>query len=295
MRTPRIISPKPLRRLDPKMRRPRRKPVTVAIGYVYDEGIVFCADTKVSTTIKTNESKLAFFCSSDGYCCMTFAMSSDDSTFPKSAVAACWEMVKKMDFSTVTLQAVHDTAEFALAEFYRDHIYSHPDRTPGAVFLEILVGIWLRGETRLFVSHETLLNPVDDYECIGSGAYLSKYLIRQYRRANPDAVSLADAALISSFAVDAAIDYDEHCGGENEVLIVRNNGDVSNALDTVIYPNLLTGGLQRATWKLLHDLAHLESEDLKAEMTAKLEKHFEEVRHINNSYSYAARTKRLEP
>ena len=91
MRTPRIISPKPLRRLDPKMRRPRRKPVTVAIGYVYDEGIVFCADTKVSTTIKTNESKLAFFCSSDGYCCMTFAMSSDDSIFLKAAVEACWD------------------------------------------------------------------------------------------------------------------------------------------------------------------------------------------------------------
>lgn len=79
-------------------------------------------DTKVSTTIKTNESKMAFFSSEDGQCAINFAMSSDDSTFPKSAVIACWEMVRKMDFSTVTLQAIHDTAEFAQADFYRDHI-----------------------------------------------------------------------------------------------------------------------------------------------------------------------------
>jgi hypothetical protein len=165
-----MISAKPLSPVDPRVYRPRRKPVSIAIGYVYDEGIVFCADTKITTKIKTTESKLDFFCSSNSYCAMTFAMASDDLNFPKSASRACWEMVKKMDLCSCSLYSVRDMAEIALAKFYRDHIYTHPDRQPGAVYFEMLVAIWLRGETRLFSLHETLLTPVDDYECIGAGA-----------------------------------------------------------------------------------------------------------------------------
>lgn len=278
----RMISPTPLRRPDPRVSPVRRKPVSIAIGFPYDQGIVFCADTKITTSIKTNESKIAFFVSSDGQCCMTFAMCGSDLTFPRSAVTPCWEVVKKMDFSTATMDAVHNTAEFSLGEFYRDHIFPHPDRTPGAVYFELLVGIWLKGETRLFVLHETLLTPVDTYECIGSGAYLANYLIRQYRRANPGPMTLEDAALISSFCVDAAIDYDETCGGENETLIVRNDGDVSNAYDTVLYPNMMVGDLQQETWKLLHGLAHVKT---KAEIAAELEKHFEGVRQLNRTFA----------
>jgi hypothetical protein len=66
-----MISAKPLRKPDPmvftlpkpdpRAYRPRRAPVTVANAFVYDDGIVFCADTKVTNTIKLNESKLPFF------------------------------------------------------------------------------------------------------------------------------------------------------------------------------------------------------------------------------------------
>jgi len=266
--------------------------MTIAIGFAYDEGMVFCADTKISTTIKTNESKIAFFVSSDRWCSLTFAISGADMEFARSSVDACWNLVKGMKFSTATMEEVHKMAELGLADFYRDQIFEHPDRLSGAVTYKILVGIWLRGETRLFVTHETLLKRVDMYESIGSGSYLANFLIRQYRRANPGPVTLADAALISSFAVDAAIDYDEGCGGENEILIVRNDGDASNAYDTVIYPNMLVGGLQSQMWKLLHNLAHMKD---KAEAQAELERHFETIRQLNNSYSYASQHKRLEP
>jgi hypothetical protein len=260
--------------------------VTVAAGFAYNDGLVFCADTKISTTIKTNESKIDFFTSEDTQCAMTFAISSDDVNFPRSAVSACWNMVSKMDFSTATIDAVHNTAEFALAEFYRDHIYTHPDRTPGAVFLEILVGIWLRNETRLYVSHETLLTPVGDYECIGSGAYLAKYLIQQYKQANPAANTLEDAALMASFVVQSAIDYDEHCGGEAEILIVRNSGECGNSYPTAAYPSdSLIKSLQLETWKLLHDLAQAKG-DLETETGYRLEKHFDRIREINASYKY---------
>ena len=122
--------------------------------------------------------------------------------------------------------------------------------------MQMLIGIWLRNQTRLYVLHETVLMPVAEYECLGAGEYLSKYLVKQYRRANPQPFTIADATLLATFCVEEAIDYDERCGGEAEIVIMRNDGEVSNAHRTALYPNYrLAGAFQSEAWKLLHDLA----------------------------------------
>ena len=266
--------------------------MTVAIGYVYDEGIVFCADTKVTTSIKTNESKLQYFASDDGCCAMIFTMASDDVVFPKAAVTRCWEMVRTMDFATASMDAVRNTAQFALGEFYRDHIYTHPDRTPGADYFEMLLGIWLRNSTRLYVLHETILIPVDDYECIGAGAYLSKYLIRQYRKANPGKSVEPDATLMAEYCVKAAIDYDERCGGEPDMLVMRNSGEIDNACKTALYPLYLIGSLQSDTWEFIRELAEVQTQGTTAERAPELVNKFcERVREaeISSRICFASR------
>jgi len=284
----RMIPTKLQRQPVSKAKQLRRGALSIAVSVVYDQGIVFCADTQITTDIKLNESKIAFYSSSDRKCCLTFAICGSDLDYARSSAEACWEMVKKLDFSTATLEVVHRTAEFALAEFYESKIANHPDRSAGFVDFKLLVGIWLRGETRLFINREVLLMPIPEYECIGSGSFLANYLIRQYKQANPGPWSLADAALIASLAVDAAMEHDPHCGGENEILIVRNDGDVSNAYDTAVYPNMLVGGFQRETWQVLHDLAHVRG---KAEADAVLEDHFERVRELSKDFAYAIRPK----
>jgi hypothetical protein len=106
------------------------------------------------------------------------------------------------------------------------------------------------------VLHETVLMRVEEYESLGAGEYLSKYLIKQYKRANPEPFTLADAALMATFCVNEAIDYDEKCGGEAEIVIMRNDGEVSSAHRTALYPNYsLPGTLRQEVWKLLHGLA----------------------------------------
>src|ERR1035441_7380057 len=58
----------------------------------------------------------------------------------KAAILRCVEMIEKMDFPTATMDAVRNAAEFSLGEFYKDHIYTHPDRAPEQVFMQMLVG-----------------------------------------------------------------------------------------------------------------------------------------------------------
>lgn len=281
-----MIPRKPFSPNDPRVYRPRRKPVTIATGFVYDDGLVFCVDTKVTTNIKTNESKLLWFATDDRKFCMAFAIAAEDLVFAKAAADSCWEFVTKLDLASATMAIVHKAAEFALGEFYREHIFTHPDRTPGAFFYEHLIGIWLRSETRLYISHETILEPVAEYECIGSGAYLAKYLIRQYREANPGPVTLEDAALMATVAVENAIEYDEHCGGEPETLIFRNSGDMSNAYSTAAYPSpTFVKGMQREMWRFLHEAMENKG-DRDVESVPYLEAYFDRIRKLNASHAW---------
>jgi hypothetical protein len=236
--------------------------MTVAVGIVYDDGVVFCADTKVTYPVKGNESKLPFFTFDEGRCAMQFAISSDDINFPKSAITRCVEMVEKLDFSTATIDTIKNAAEFSLGEFYRDHIYTHPDRAPTQLYMQMLIGIWLRNETRLYSLHETVLLRIEKYECLGAGEYLAKYLIEQYKRANPAAFTLADAAILARYCIQEAINYDDRCGGEVETLIMRNSGECDNAHRTAGYPAHLINSLRDESWRFLRELAHAQTDGI---------------------------------
>ena len=237
--------------------RPRRKPVTIGIGFVHDEGILLCADTKVSGAIKEHQSKLAQFVSNNGYFRIVFAMSGEDLNFPKAAVDQCWEFIREMDFATVPMETVHYAVNESLSKFHRKHIYKHPDRVPGSPYLQFLVGMWLRDRTSLYLSHETVLNPIDQFDCIGSGAYLAKFLVQQYMAANENPTNLLDVSLIAKLAATITSTYDQFCEGPVEMLTLRNDGTVEgprtigNDTDCKF-----AEGMAALSWKLLHNLAH---------------------------------------
>ncbi len=265
--------------------------MTIAAGFTLPDGFLFCVDTKIVTDIKTNETKLIHYIHGNGVCATTFAISSDDLNFPRSACESCCDAVNKIDFASVTIESVRKAIQSALAKFYKEHIFPHPDRdrSTGSIYLQLLVGIGLKGQTRMFVSHETLLVPVEEYECIGTGAYLAKYLIRQYLALfrDPDhPLTLEDAALIASFAVESAIDYDENCGGEAEMIIVKNTGEVEETCDALLYPgDEFITSLQREGWKLIRELVRIKS-NRETEATFALEDYFDRVRKLQESYTW---------
>lgn len=283
----------------PRLER-KKRPMTIAVGFVYDDGLVFCVDTKISTNIKTNESKLSWCVYGEGRNCATaFAISAMDLKFAKSAVDFCEDAVARIDFKDagVGIESVKKAIQSALTKFYKEHVFPHPDRgVPGVVDFEFLIGIWLNNETRLYESRETILSPISVYECRGQGAYLAKYLIRQYLEANPGPMTLQGAALIANYAVSSVMDYDESCGGEREgdpeILIVRNSGDCDNAYSNAAYPSVtFAKELQGEFWKLLHDLSHIKG-DNDLESPQHLEAYFERIRKLNASHSWVSESMR---
>jgi 20S proteasome alpha/beta subunit len=263
--------------------------MTIAAGFVYDEGLILCADTKITTAIKTHESKLVECIYRDRKCYTAFAVAANDLKFAKSAIDSCEEAVAKVNFAdaSVNIETIRKTIQSALTKFYKDHVFPNPDQSQdGIVYFDLLIGIWLKGQTRMFVSRQTVLYPVDEYECLGTGGYLAKYLIGQYLKANPGKMNLADAALIATASTQAVTGYDEACDGEPEILIMRNSGECGNAYDSAGYPDpTLIEKLNAETWKMLRFLANSRG-DLASESGKILEEHFERVREINNSYKW---------
>jgi len=295
-----LESRKPFPIIKPKIHRPRRKRVTIATGFTFDDGLLFCADTKITTDVKTNESKLSYLDYGSGQCATTFAVAASDLDFARYAIEDCQEAVERIRFADegVSIETVRKAIQSALAKFYKEHIFPRPDRSADADF-DLLIGIWLRGETRMFVSHETIVSAVEGYECVGTGAYLAKYWIRKFLAANRGPMSLEDAALIATYAVKSALEYDESCGGEAEVLIMRANGDMGNHYETAVYPgDELPEKLQSEMWRLLRDLAHV-TDNMEVETSRLLEDYFERIRKINRSYQWwfesRARLKQFPP
>jgi hypothetical protein len=92
--------------------------------------------------------------------------------------------------------------------------------------------------------------------------------------------------MMATFCVEAAIDYDERCGGEAEILIMRNDGDISNAYRTAVYPDFtLFGEVQAEIWRLLRGLALAQMAGLaNAEAPKAVEKFCERIRAIEASH-----------
>jgi len=138
-------NPKP-RTLPRRETSPRKKAMTIAAGFFCKDGVLLCADTKISTDVHTEETKLAFYRSDDAQLAITFAMTSVDVDFSRSSADRCWEYTRQSLSPSSTIESIRQAAEFSLAEFYRDEIFPHPDRPPNQPFFQFLVGACRRSD-----------------------------------------------------------------------------------------------------------------------------------------------------
>jgi 20S proteasome alpha/beta subunit len=255
--------------------------VTIAACFKFDEGILFCADTKITTDAKTTQGKIySNLYAGEGSPCGTVFALAGSVRYATSAIADCEGRISRLNFLKVSVEDIRKEIESALVDFYQRHIYPHPERE--LVDFGLLVGVWLRGETRIYMSQGTVVLPVSDYECIGTGAYLAKYLIRQFFESEERGArrSLQDVAILSEYVLSSVMDYDESCGGEAEFYVMKHGGEVGFGVQTDIHPcEELFPPLQRAAWQMLRKLAQA-SDEMEADIA--IEDCVSEIRNIGN-------------
>jgi 20S proteasome alpha/beta subunit len=208
----------------PQRKRPqirRIAPVTVAIVCPFEDGVLFCADTKISTGYeKRNQSKILFRQWGDKHNAVSVFALSGSLPYATAAAEHCERKIAEIDFANTSLDAIQGTIDAALNDYYQSHVFPHPDRYTGAVAFDLLMGLWLNGNTRILVTQQTALTKVHGYECVGSGGYLARYVLRQALGSEiqfkPDKLSLVEATVILEHAINSAVEYDEACDVEKD-------------------------------------------------------------------------------
>jgi hypothetical protein len=232
--------------------------MTIAACFEFEDGVLFCADTKITAQMKTTHTKIFDRVYEKGHCASVFVLTGTV-PYAKSAIESCESRIAKLDHITVSLEEIREEIESCLAEFYQAHVYPHPN--PDSVDFGLLIGIWLRGETHMLASCESTVTAVKDHECLGSGAYLAKYWTTRFfaseEKWKHEARTLEDVALISAYTLKSVMEYDESCGGQAEYIIMKNNGEFGWEVDTAIpiYPcEEMPGQIQAAMWKMMRKL-----------------------------------------
>ena len=240
-------------------RQPKGENVTIAACFRFDEGILFCADTKITRDTKTEETKLFPRIyggrEAQNYCATVFAMSGTVS-YAKAAIEDCESRLSTLDFLRVSMNDVRQEIASALADFHQEHVYPDPEMQNSRI--DLLAGVWLRGKTQMFLCNKSAVSPVSDYGCIGTGSYLAEFWIKIFfsskDRFDQQSRTLKDIAIISTFAVSSAMEHDEYCGGKEEFFVMRNSGVFD--VEVSLYPfEDLPGKIHRAIWPMLRKLS----------------------------------------
>lgn len=267
----------PFHRIRRPLRLQKRRAMTVAASFRFDGGILLCADTKISTYIKTNESKIFASEYSEGAFYSAICVACNNFDLAKGAVRECEEALANVDIGIAAIASVRDQIQDVLTKFYHLHVLPRPADESD---FELLIGILLNQRPQLYYSSRTeVLNEVSSYRCIGSGAYLANYLIG---RCGPyDSLSRDEIGLMASYVLERVKDHDEAVGGEIEFFIIQPH-EIGPYVPPPYPSDSFPENIEGLSWDMLRKLCRVENREL-TEWDAIIEDYCDEVRRLARS------------
>ena len=187
--------------------------MTIAAGFVCQDGVVLCADTEITAwQSKSHESKIDFVEFDCGKAAFTYA---GHVRFANCAIQKC-----KRRLLAGGIENVLAEMEGILDQEYRRNVLSHPDQaTNGSLDYEILIGLVSEGDrARLYVSSQTAVQEITSWAPIGIGCDLARHLIQH----GPSTVT--GAVKVAAYALSEIKESAPGCGGMSIYMILQNDG-----------------------------------------------------------------------
>jgi 20S proteasome alpha/beta subunit len=203
--------------------------VTIVAGFKTYEGVVLCADTQeTSGTAKRRVPKLIFHPEyqtikmkrDPNYLAAAFC-GAGDGAFVDLLVDQSWRSAQH----ATNLEDASNRIVATIKETYREYgqIYQ-PGSCPTA---ELLFGVRMDGDSRLFAATGPLVNEKNGYSSSGIGYYLADFLAaRMYK----EYLSLKACVILAAYVLFQAKEHVEGCGGDSHIAVLRNQG-ISGMVD----------------------------------------------------------------
>lgn len=115
-------------------------------------------------------------------------------------------------------------------------VSTNPARAPS---VELIYGLKMHGESRLFSAAGPIINPVEEYCSGGIGSYMADFLAA--RMYGSSFMSVHQCVILAAYILFQAKEHVEGCGGESHISVLRHNkpsGTVASAR-IGIFTNLL--------------------------------------------------------
>ena len=212
-----------------KYLRPEERPVTIAAGFKFDDGLIICADTQqtYSGVLKLDATKLVpINFAHNGRSQVVFAISGSV-RYAQMAIQKIQAAIAKRRPEDMTLLGIFESIETELLAFHKAHIYPHPRYGMlGGPEFSLLVGAWSHLDGMgLFRTDDTAVNGIDDYACVGTGEYLAHYLVKPLYQST--GLELNEIVALATHVLLNAKVHVDGCGGNSEFIVIHKDGHLS--------------------------------------------------------------------
>ncbi len=255
---PPIVSRQELKR--PPVR--RRAAVTIVAGFRCSAGIVLCADTQetIGNISKRNVPKLRFeeavFGSDLG---VAFCGATNNGAFVDKLVDMAWTAAKHKQ----SIEEACGAIEVSIKDTHQEYgtIYQ-PGFLPD---VELIYGVKMQGESRLFYALGPAVNEKEEYCTGGFGSYMADFLAE---RMYSYGLTVQQCVILAAYILFQTKEHVEGCGGKSHIAILRE--DAPSGLVDPDRIDAITDNLERADrnlGQLLLASSNLDLSDM--EFTAK--------------------------
>jgi 20S proteasome alpha/beta subunit len=223
--------------------------VTIAAGFVAQNGILLCSDSLYSGGVHIHGKKIFTHRFHTGV--VTFALAGHE-PFAKKAINDSCEAIRENPDYCTNLIAIRKMIEQAIKSTYEHYIDLRPIEERESSRFQLLIGIATKHQgPALFSSSGPVLTPVEHFECFGAGAYVGHHIIQNAYR---DGMTLEQVATVAIHAMGAAKRYVEGVGGPSQFECIRDDGST----DTIskLFPLDLASMID-------HEITHFEQEAAK--------------------------------
>jgi len=196
----------------------RRRKVTIAAGFMCQDGILLCADTELTYTdiLKYEGSKVRTFQDSETALAITGA---GDWEYLRMAFD---KVVDRIETSDRSMPAIEGAFEHAVLDIYGRHIPLCP-REPKPGF-DLLLGVRSDGgKLALFKSSDTAIAKISSFDLVGMGALLGRSAVETLY--TPD-ITVRKCALLAFHLLRLAKKHVPSVGGHSDIASIPMDGEI---------------------------------------------------------------------
>ncbi len=204
--------------------------MTIVAGFKSHEGVVVCADTQetIGQLSKHNVPKLRFEPSdshyriasvmgqtSDNDLAVAFCGATDNGPYLDMVIDKAWDAARDATSLAEACSVIEDSIKNTHQEY--GGIYQ-TGYLPGT---EIIYGVKMDGDSKLFYAYGPAITEKDGYVTAGAGVHLANFLAS---RIDVKYLGLRQCIILAAYVLFQTKEHVEGCGGDSQIAVLRNEG-----------------------------------------------------------------------